>query len=49
MFFLRNDIVIMKLSQSVQGKDYVAIAELPADDQMLPHGFTCYINGWEGD
>lgn len=36
----------MKLSQPAQENGYVAFAELPADDQMLPHGFTCYITGW---
>lgn len=46
MFSLRNDIAIMKLSQPVHESDYVAIAELPADDQMLPHGLICYITGW---
>lgn len=26
--------------------EYVAIAERPTDDQMLPHSFTCYITSW---
>lgn len=46
MFFLRNDIAIMKLSQPIQETASVAIAELPVDDQLLPHGLTCYVTGW---
>uniref|UniRef100_A0A3Q3WHV2 Peptidase S1 domain-containing protein n=1 Tax=Mola mola TaxID=94237 RepID=A0A3Q3WHV2_MOLML len=47
MFFhIRNDIAILKLAQYVYDNGYVAIANLPAPEQMLPDGFSCYITGW---
>lgn len=42
----RNDIAIMKLSQPIYDNGYVGIAELPGQDQMLPHNFDCHITGW---
>ncbi|XP_041824687.1 chymotrypsin-like elastase family member 2A [Melanotaenia boesemani] len=41
-----NDIALMKLANPVYNNGYVDIANLPYPDQMLPHGFTCYITGW---
>uniref|UniRef100_A0A3Q3W973 Peptidase S1 domain-containing protein n=1 Tax=Mola mola TaxID=94237 RepID=A0A3Q3W973_MOLML len=41
-----NDIAILKLAQYVYDNGYVAIANLPAPEQMLPDGFSCYITGW---
>uniref|UniRef100_A0A665UD80 Peptidase S1 domain-containing protein n=1 Tax=Echeneis naucrates TaxID=173247 RepID=A0A665UD80_ECHNA len=41
-----NDIAMMRLAEPVYDNGYVAIAELPYPDQMLPHDFTCYITGW---
>ncbi|KAI4806916.1 hypothetical protein KUCAC02_017706 [Chaenocephalus aceratus] len=41
-----NDIALLKLANPVYDNGYVAIADLPYRDQMLPHGFTCYITGW---
>ncbi|XP_069559630.1 elastase-1-like [Brachyistius frenatus] len=41
-----NDIALLKLADSVYDNGYVAIADLPYPDQMLPHDFTCYITGW---
>lgn len=41
-----NDIALLRLANPVYDNGYVAIAELPYLDQMLPHGFTCYITGW---
>lgn len=42
----RNDIAILRLADPVYDNGYVAIAELPGPDQMLPHDFTCQITGW---
>lgn len=33
----------MKRTKPVHEIGYVAFAQFPADDQMLPHGFTGYI------
>ncbi|XP_047423899.1 elastase-1-like [Mugil cephalus] len=41
-----NDIALLKLANPVYDNGYVAIANLPYPEQMLPHGFTCYITGW---
>ncbi|XP_010783843.1 LOW QUALITY PROTEIN: chymotrypsin-like elastase family member 2B, partial [Notothenia coriiceps] len=41
-----NDIALLRLANPVYDNGYVAIADLPYPDQMLPHGFTCYITGW---
>uniref|UniRef100_A0A3B4XTH9 Chymotrypsin-like elastase family member 2A n=1 Tax=Seriola lalandi dorsalis TaxID=1841481 RepID=A0A3B4XTH9_SERLL len=41
-----NDIAIMKLANPVYDNGYVAVADLPAPQQMLPHDFICYITGW---
>uniref|UniRef100_A0A674MIE6 Peptidase S1 domain-containing protein n=1 Tax=Takifugu rubripes TaxID=31033 RepID=A0A674MIE6_TAKRU len=37
---------LLKGLLSIQGGMVTLAMELPADDQMLPHGFTCYITGW---
>ena len=36
----------MKLAEPVYGNGYVALADLPGPDQMLPHDFECVITGW---
>ncbi|XP_071778529.1 chymotrypsin-like elastase family member 2A [Centroberyx gerrardi] len=41
-----NDIAVLRLVNPVYDNGFVAIADLPAPGQMLPHGFTCYITGW---
>ncbi|KAM7369864.1 hypothetical protein PAMP_011154 [Pampus punctatissimus] len=41
-----NDIAILKLTDSVYDNGFVAIANLPYLDQILPHGLTCYVTGW---
>ncbi|KAF7213810.1 chymotrypsin-like elastase family member 2A [Nothobranchius furzeri] len=41
-----NDIAILRLATPIYANGYVEIANLPYPDQMLPHGFTCYITGW---
>ncbi|XP_034998813.2 chymotrypsin-like elastase family member 2A [Hippoglossus stenolepis] len=41
-----NDIALLRLADPVYDNGYVAIAELPYPDQMLPHHYTCYITGW---
>ncbi|XP_041670627.1 chymotrypsin-like elastase family member 2A [Cheilinus undulatus] len=41
-----NDIAILRLSEPVYDNGYVAIADMPAPGQILPHDFTCYITGW---
>lgn len=45
-FAFRNDIALMKLDSPVYDNGYVAIAQLPYSEQILPDGFTCYITGW---
>lgn len=46
MICLRNYIAIMKPSQPTQENDYIAIAALVPDDQMLPHGCTTTSLAW---
>ncbi|CAN9506320.1 unnamed protein product [Ophioblennius macclurei] len=41
-----NDIALMRLADPIYDNGFVAIADLPAPEQMLPHDFTCYITGW---
>ncbi|XP_058506311.1 elastase-1-like [Solea solea] len=41
-----NDIALLKLTSHIYDNGYVAIAELPAPGEMLPHDFNCYITGW---
>ncbi|XP_054863187.1 elastase-1-like [Amphiprion ocellaris] len=41
-----NDIALLKLANPIYDNGYVAIAELPYREQMLPHGFNCTITGW---
>ncbi|KAF7669322.1 hypothetical protein LDENG_00203440 [Lucifuga dentata] len=41
-----NDIAILKLTDPVYDNGFVAMVNLPGPDEILPHGFKCYITGW---
>ncbi|KAF3703637.1 Chymotrypsin-like elastase family member 2A [Channa argus] len=41
-----NDIALLRLSSPVLNNGYVEVANVPYPNEMLPHGFTCYITGW---
>ncbi|XP_043919347.1 proproteinase E-like [Protopterus annectens] len=41
-----NDIALIKLAKSITLNDKVQLACLPADDEILPHDYPCYITGW---
>ncbi|XP_075994230.1 elastase-1-like [Genypterus blacodes] len=41
-----NDIAILRLADPVYDNGSVAVAELPAFGQTMPHGFECHITGW---
>ncbi|KAM8881028.1 chymotrypsin-like elastase family member 2A [Synchiropus picturatus] len=41
-----HDIAILKLADGVYDNGFVAIGNLPAPGQTLPHGFECFITGW---
>uniref|UniRef100_A0A672I1C9 Proproteinase E-like n=1 Tax=Salarias fasciatus TaxID=181472 RepID=A0A672I1C9_SALFA len=41
-----NDLALLKLDKSPVMNDSVALACLPPDGEILPHGTACYISGW---
>lgn len=42
----RNDIALIKLSESVTLSDQVQLACIPAAGTVLPNLYPCYITGW---
>ncbi|XP_067888733.1 chymotrypsin-like elastase family member 2A [Heterodontus francisci] len=41
-----NDIALVRLAKPAYGTPDVQLANLPANNQILPNGYTCYITGW---
>lgn len=42
----RNDIALIKLSESVTLSDQVQLGCIPAPGTLLPNLYPCYITGW---
>ncbi|XP_066544853.1 elastase-1-like [Amia ocellicauda] len=40
------DIALLMLASPAYDNGFIEMANLPAFDQSLPHGFPCYITGW---
>ncbi|XP_075994143.1 chymotrypsin-like elastase family member 2A [Genypterus blacodes] len=41
-----NDIAILRLADPIYDNGFVSLADLPALDETMPHGFQCHITGW---